>query len=494
MVEKKRTFVDAMGLFASSSGGGKRDESALPPPETVAALAARMKGALESLGDRIRVRGEISNLVDKSHWYFSLKDDEAVVSCAMWASDVARVDFRPKEGDEVIVTGSASFYAKQGRAQFYVRKIERVGLGSLQERYEALCRELRGLGYFDDARKLPLPTFPRRVAIVTSGTGAAIHDCLRTAALRCPAVGIVHVDVRVQGAGAADEVARAIRALDRAADSLAIDAIVVTRGGGSIEDLWAFNERVVADALFAPRRIPVVAAIGHESDVTIAELVADRRASTPTQAITFLVPDREELSEQLDLLRDRLQSSLRRSIASRRELLVRVARSPVLRSPLAAVDLRRQRLLQRRDALVAATRMRLADARRRLATCASGLAAAQPSARLAHARATLADRAARLDRALRRQLERARDRATSLGRQLDAVAPSHVLARGFSYTLIRGGPRDGDLVRGVADAPPGTSIETVIADGSVRSTVDRQTKGGPRVKKAEEGEGGLWEE
>lgn len=474
-----------MGLFGKGGrgdgdapgGSAPRDASdRQPPPETVSQLAARMKSALESLGEKICVRGEVSNFVDKNHWYFSLKDDEAVIGCAMWQSDVARTSFRPKEGDEVIATGSASFYPKQGRAQFYVRKLERVGLGSLQERFEALCRELRGLGYFDDARKRALPTFPRRIAIVTSATGAAVHDCTRTALVRCPAVGLVLVDVRVQGDGAADEVARAIRGLDAASERLAIDAIVVTRGGGSIEDLWAFNERVVADAILARRRCPIVAAIGHESDTTIAELVADRRASTPTQAVTFLVPDRDELREQAAQLGDRLASSFRRSIAARRDVLARIGRTPFLRSPLAPIDERRRALPQLEAALRRVLATRSAQERTRLARLAGGLESLRPDALLRAGAEALDQRARRLELAATRCVARAADRLRAAERQLDAVAPSHVLARGYSYTVTA----DGRIVRRVGDAPAGTSIETVVSDGSIRSVVATATRGGPR--------------
>ena len=490
---KRVSFGDAMRLFGrdgagdgdasgDSTGRGPGDE---PKPETVTQLAARMKGALESLGEKIRVRGEVSNFTDKNHWYFSLKDNEAVIGCAMWQSDVARAKFRPKEGDDVIATGSLSFYPKQGRAQFYIRKLERVGQGSLQERFDALCRELRELGYFDDARKLPLPAFPRRIAVITSATGAAIHDCLRTAALRMPAVGITVVDVRVQGDGAAGEIARAIRAVDSAALQLGIDAMVVTRGGGSIEDLWAFNERVVADAVLARRHCPIVAAIGHESDTTVAELVADRRASTPTQAITLLVPHRDDLTEQLVQLGDRLASTLRRGVLSRRELLVRIGRASFLRSPMAMVDERRRLLTPLGEGLRRALISRLRQERSRVADLARLLESARPAARAGAAREGLAQRRRRLDMALTRLVDRAVARVRATERQLEAVAPARVLARGYSYTLARDGTRNGRIVRRTADAPPGTTLETVVSDGSISSTVEGATRGGPRRRSRE---------
>jgi exodeoxyribonuclease VII large subunit len=464
-----RLFGGAGGSGSAHGTGGDPPRPANgPPSESVTQLAARIKGALESLGDPIRVRGEISNFLDKGHWYFSLKDEGAVVGCAMWQEQARRVGWTPKEGDAVVATGSVSFFAKQGRAQFYVRSIERVGVGSLQERYEALCRELRGLGYFEESRKRPLPSFPRRVAIVTSATGAAIHDCLRTAAHRCPAVGLVLVDVRVQGDGSAKEVARAVTLLDRHAAALGIDAILVTRGGGSIEDLWAFNEREVADAVFARRRVPIVAAIGHESDTTIVELVADRRASTPTQAMMLLTPDRAELAEQVESLADRLVSSLRRSVRERRELLARTARHAFLRSPLAPLVERRRRLEEVRQRLVRATQSRVVVGRGALERGRTMLESLRPALTMARARQDLADQARRLERAAFERLRRAAERTESMRRQLEAVAPERVLARGYSYTMTT----DGRLVRHVADAPTGTLLETRLVDGTVRSRVE----------------------
>lgn len=475
MAKRSVSYSDAMRLFSPSGGGavgggtgGGGQPSRDLPAESVSQLAMRIKGALESLGDPIRVRGEVSNFVDKGHWYFSLKDENAVIGCAMWQEQARRVGWTPREGDAVVATGNVSFFPKQGRAQFYIRSLERVGTGSLQERYEALCRELRGLGYFEEERKLRLPSFPRRVAIVTSATGAAVHDCLRTAAHRCKAVGLLVVDVRVQGDGAAQEVARAIRALDRNAARLGIDAILVTRGGGSIEDLWAFNERVVADAVFARREVPIVAAIGHESDTTIIELVADRRASTPTQAMMLLTPDVAELAEQVDAMADRLRSGLRRSVRERRELLVRLARHPFLRSPLAPLVVRRERLVECARRLERGTLRSLAAARANLGHVDGRLASLRPDLLVGRARRELGERAKRLERAIGERTRRATEGLRALERQLEAVAPSSVLARGFSYTLTS----EGRLVRSVGDAPPGTRLSTMLVDGAVQSVVD----------------------
>lgn len=477
MAKRKLDFSEAMGLFTSGASGARGASGAGsegdPPPESVTALAERIKVALDDRFRAVRVRGEISNFTARNHWYFSIKDESAVLSCAMWQSAVARhlaaQTWTPKDGDAVVLTGAVSFYAPQGRTQIYVTGLARVGAGSLQERYERLCADLRGKGHFDESRKRPLPSFPRRIAIVTSATGAALQDCLRTAANRLPAVGIVVVDVRVQGEGAAREIGRAVRALDAAAARLGIDAIVVTRGGGSIEDLWAFNEPEVYEAILARRSVPIVAAIGHESDTTIAELVADRRASTPTQAITFLVPDRADLTEDLAQLADRLGGVLRRGIRERRGLLEALAKRPVLRSPAAALVAFRRALDDARGALRNAMDRRVAEDRRQLARAEVVLVGGREAGRLRTARQGLLQQQRRLERTMLESLRRRRDRVDAGGRQLEAVGPMQVLARGYSYTV----DASGRIVRRVADAPPGTRLRTTVADGSFESTVDR---------------------
>ncbi|MHC4142614.1 MAG: exodeoxyribonuclease VII large subunit, partial [Planctomycetota bacterium] len=226
--------------------------------------------------------------------------------------------FEPEDGTEVIATGHLSHYGPQGRTQLYVDRLEPVGAGALEIRFRALCKELRGLGYFDQDRKKPLPALPRRIAVITSATGAALQDVIATASNRLPAVGFVLIDVRVQGEGAAEQVAAAMRMADDRRFELGIDAILVTRGGGSAEDLWAFNERIVADAAYACE-LPLVAAIGHESDTTVIELVADVRAATPTQAVVRLVPARTQLQEQVAHLQDRLRFLLGRHLERQRQ-------------------------------------------------------------------------------------------------------------------------------------------------------------------------------
>ncbi|UCD73917.1 MAG: exodeoxyribonuclease VII large subunit [Phycisphaerales bacterium] len=436
---------------------------------TVSELANLIKSTLEQrIPSPLRVVGQISNLSVQNHWYFSLKDETAVVSCVAWASAAKKFGFVPKDGDEVLATGHVSHYPPQGRTQLYVSSLKPVGAGALQLRFEAMCEELRKLGYFEEARKKPLPAFPRRVAVITSATGAAIHDVISTAAQRCRAVSLLVVDVRVQGEGAAEEIAEAIGWVDSQRQQLGVDAVLVTRGGGSIEDLWAFNERIVADAAFSCG-LPIVAAIGHESDTTVIELVSDVRAATPTQAAMRLVPSASELHKQVHHLADRMRFVTRRMVSESR-----------------------QRLRAQDRQLGSAARHLAASSRSRLERLAADLARLQPQmlvSRRYERLAVLADRlhrtvrhrieqrprvdllGQRLQGAIQRHLVHAREQLAALDRELTAVDPRRVLGRGYSLTT----DTDGSLIRSVSEVRTGQLILTCLSDGSINSTVTGST-------------------
>jgi exodeoxyribonuclease VII large subunit len=450
-----------------------RDGGGADAPISVSEASARIRRAVESTG-RQRIVGEVSNFSQRQHWYFTLKDSEAQLDCVMWASSTASARVVPANGMEVVVEGAPTHWGPRGRTQLVVRSLSRRGAGSLQQRFEELCRVLREEGYFDESRKRRLPTFPRAVAVITSLQGAALQDVLRTARLRAPFVRILAVDVPVQGDAAAPAIAAAIDAVDRRADELGIDAMIVTRGGGSIEDLWAFNERAVADALLRART-PVVAAIGHESDTTVAELVADRRASTPTAAVMLLLPDREGMQQQVDHLHDRLNFLVRRGVADGRRAVEQLARHPFLRSPRGAVDMRRASAARLAARLASAARARLSRERASVGELRARFEAHRPAARQAAARATLDALAARLARGARAALDSARSRAAGADRQLRILGPGETLARGWTLTFTE----DGRLVRTAADVRPGDLVRTRTSGGSLDSRVERADSGGP---------------
>lgn len=459
-----------------------------PRPLRVAELAALIGLALEnSLPQRVRVLGEISNLSRRNHWYFSLKDADAVVKCVAWASKARSFGFDARDGMQVLATGHVEFYGPQGQTQLYVDRLEPIGAGPLEIQFRALCEELRTAGYFAQERKRPLPEFPRRIAVVTSAGSAALQDVLDTARRRCPAVRILVVDVRVQGPDAAPQIAAALKYLAAQRASLNLDAVLLTRGGGSIEDLWAFNERIVADALF-DFPLPIVAAIGHETDTTIAELVADLRCATPSQAAMRLVPDRAELLKQLDQFAGRLAALARHQHTTALHRL-RAARAGLPQPQVLVEDARRTcRELFRR--LESAQRELIHAARRRLDSAATRLADVRPTRVLADRRRRVDACAHALDRSL--VLARTRSRytlevrvqalrdAVSLSMQARAASvdrlaavlagldPRSVLHRGYSITRAS----DGSIIRSVTTAKPGSRISTHLSDGVVHSRVE----------------------
>ncbi len=433
-------------------------------PITVSQLAGRIGSAIAAgLPDRVRVIGQVSGFRERTHWYFDLKDAESIVNCVVFASAAKRIRFTPTIGQEVVLSGRVEFYGKQGRVTLIADRVEPVGAGALDIAFRRLVEEIRALGWFDDSRKRPMPAFPQRVAIVTSRTGAALQDVLDTLRRRSPWVDVLLLDARVQGEGAAQEVADAISWLGAHYQRLAIDAILVTRGGGSMEDLWAFNERIVAEAIVRSP-VAVIAAIGHETDTTIAELVADLRCATPTQAAMRLAPDRAALLDQLSSLQSHLRAAIARTTDRSRDLdqlarhlkLAMVAR---LRERVRDIEELSSRLERQRPvAVLASRRARLDRAGDRLNVAARAAVERHDLRALDH----------RLRASLAIRVQQERSRFEAIARQLDAVGPQRVLARGFSYTRRE----DGTLVRSRADARPGDRLLTRVSDGDVRSIVD----------------------
>jgi len=438
---------------------------------TVTQLASMIGSVLKSeLPARLNVVGEISGFKDMTHWYFRLKDAGAVIDCVMFASAVKRMAAAPRDGDEVLACGRIEHYAKNGRTQLYVDRIEPIGAGALEQKFRALCREIQALGWFDPAIKNPPPRFPRRVAVVTSRTSAAAADVIDTFRRRAPFVPLLLVDVRVQGESAAGQIARALDRLNRRQAELGIDAILLTRGGGSIEDLWAFNERLVANAIHRSD-LPVVAAIGHESDTTIAELVADERAATPTQAAMRLSPDRAALSEQVETLCARLRSNIERLLARDKQRLGSAARRPFFAAPASLTLRHRARLDSTARSLASTMRSRLDQERIRLGEKNMALVRQRPEAVIAARRAKANELRRRLRGSLDHLLERRRAALRQLRRTLEATGPMNVLRRGYSVTFRE----DGRLVRSESDVAEGDLLLTRLADGRIISTVGDHT-------------------
>jgi exodeoxyribonuclease VII large subunit len=457
----------AAGAAARAGAGGA---PAGETPLTVVQLAERIDVALRGATPvAVRVVGEVSNFTDRTHWYFDLKDASAVVSCVMFASAARRCRFALASGMQVIARGRVEYYAKGGRVSFIVDALEPVGAGPLEVALRKLLEEVRSLGWLDPDRKRTLPMMPRRVAVVTSRTGAAFHDVRDTLARRCPGVEVLLVDVRVQGEGAPAEIVRALREVGRRAEELRVDVIILTRGGGSVEDLWAFNDKEVARAV-VECPVPVVAAIGHETDTTIAELVADERGATPTQAAMRVAPDRGALLRQVESTQRRLIGAAARTV-ERSWVRVDETVGGAGRGIAARVAGWRGVLLRLEGRLAGArpgevvTRMR-----ERHAVLARDLSRA---VRERLSRASVAGVEARLHAAQRTVLTDAALRSDAIERQLHGVGPLRVLERGYSITRRE----DGGVVRSAGEVRAGERVRTRVADGEFGSVVEGGGKG-----------------
>lgn len=436
-------------------------------PISVSQLAARIETAVkQTFPTTIRVLAEVSAVTHRTHYYFTLKDEHASVSAVLFASSAKRTKAIPTHGDQVIAKGRLDYYAPSGRLSLIVDSLEPVGAGALERKLRELVDELKAAGWLDESIKKPLPLFPRRIAVITSETSAALQDVLDTARKRCPAVDLATFDVRVQGDRATAEIASAISYVSTNHEWLGIDAIILTRGGGSLEDLWSFNERAVAKAIH-DCAVPVVAAIGHETDTTVAELVADLRCATPTQAAMRLVPDRAALLEQLDALARRLTRETRSSITGRADHLTRLAAQGPLADPARLVHPARAKLDPLARHLRAAIDATRANARRDLDHLALRLAKHQPAAVHARRDQHLTALTDRLRTATASRIARRNDNLLALARELDAISPLRVLDRGYSVTTTE----DGSVVRSAAALKPGDTLRTRLPDATVPSTV-----------------------
>ena len=412
----------------------------------------------------IRVSGELSGVKRhfSGHIYFTLKDESARVQCVMFRTAAMGLTFLPEDGMRVVVRGSASLYAATGSFQIYADAIERQGVGELYLRFEALKRRLSEEGLFDPALKRELPMLPRTIGVVTSRTGAVLRDIVRVARRRDPNVRVLLAPASVQGAGAAEEIARAIALLNRQGEA---DVILCGRGGGSLEDLWPFNEEIVARAIRASR-IPVVSCVGHETDFTIADFAADLRAPTPSAAAELVVPDTVGLRAQIDGLTARAARSLRGRLTLMRARLDRLTASPVLAMPQKAlVQARRDALAAQAEGLERAA-TRLTDEKRRRVEMLSKRLQATPARLVSGRREKQTALAARLVRLGSRLTLQPRARLQMFSRALEAVNPAAVLNRG--YAVIQ---RGGEAISSAAALGENDLIDIRMRDGGAKARV-----------------------
>jgi exodeoxyribonuclease VII large subunit len=384
------------------------------------------KQSLESAFPSIWVSGEISQIsrAASGHYYLKLKDESACLDATIFRGVLLRLRFDLTEGLEVLSCGRLTLYEPNGKFQLNVAEMIPRGIGALELAFQQLKDKLGAKGYFDKKRKKPLPRFPKTIALVTSPSGAAVRDMLELLGRRWPVAAVIVVPVRVQGDGSATEIAEAIHRLNRLqqANAIRLDAMIVGRGGGSLEDLWAFNEEIVADAIFASR-IPVISAVGHETDFTISDMVADHRALTPSHAVTDLTVDHAELLAYLGERECRIRERMARRIEIARQRVDAVAERRAFRSPLDQIRDRERRL----DELDA-----------------------------------------RLRRAGRVPLDSAKGQLAGLAGRLESLSPLNVLSRGYSLTRTL----DGRVIHDVAEVRPGDVVTTRLAAGEFTSRVE----------------------
>ncbi len=396
-------------------------------PISVTALNRYVKQLLDRdvLLSQVLVRSEISNykMYPSGHHYFSLKDAESSVRCVMFRREAASLRFRPENGMKVIVSGRVSVFPRDGAYQLYCNTMVPDGVGDLAAAFEQLKNRLYQEGLFDPTHKKPIPAYPKTIALVTSPAGAAVRDMLRILGARYPLAKVLVVPVRVQGEEAPGEI---IQALDLVNACQAADLIITGRGGGSMEDLWAFNDEGVARAIYRSH-IPIISAVGHEPDVTIADFVADLRAATPSNGAELAVPDQGELRETLLHQYARLQKGMERSLQGRRERLTRLSSSPFLRSPIRPIQEKRMALDYLHQRLLHSGERRVGAERERLGRLAAGL---------------------------------------------NALSPFKVLGRGYAITQTD----DGSVVSTIEQVALGETLQVRLADGTLHCTAQGKEK------------------
>lgn len=448
-----------MSNFAQSPASLPRDVL------SVTSLNRMAKSLLEGHFPNVLVEGEISNLAlpASGHWYFTLKDEGSQVRCAMFRNRNMGAGFRPRDGMQVLVRGRLSLYEGRGDYQLIAESVEEAGDGALRRRFEMLKQKLAAEGLFASERKRPLPDHVRHVGVITSATGAVIRDIISVLQRRFPAIRITLLPVAVQGAESPAAIVRAIATANRRAAELGLDVLIVGRGGGSLEDLQAFNEESVARAIHGST-LPVVSAVGHETDFTIADFVADLRAPTPSAAAELLSPDQNEMLQTLQgfalvfrkLIGDRLQRDTRQLLWLTRQLKHPGRR---LQEHAQALDMLEGRLLR-------ATRHHLAHTANALQRLQQRLSLYSPAAAIRQQQLRQEALRHRLERAMQQTLQRQQASLAQLARSLDGVSPLQTLRRGYSITYV-----EQQVVRSTADLQVGQTLRTQLGAGAVLSTV-----------------------
>lgn len=451
-----------MNRYTPSSAANGREQQVF----TVTRLNSAVRMILEQDLGLVWLTGELSNLAMPSsgHWYFSLKDLGAQVRCAMFKGNNRRVAFRPQDGMQVLVQARVSLYEPRGDYQLIIESMQPAGDGVLALRFEELKRRLGAEGLFDEGRKRPLPREPRAVGLVTSATGAALHDMLTVLKRRAPDLPIFIYPTQVQGSAAIGQIVAAIGLANRRAE---VDVLIVGRGGGSLEDLWCFNEEVVARAI-ANSAIPVISAVGHEVDVTISDFAADLRAPTPSAAAELVAPDQSARAQRLAHLWQRLVQAMNRHQTAARHGFVLLQKRLDHQDPKRRLEQQSQRLDELSARLQQLLNQRLHQGERRLANLELRLQSKSPERLLAAGKRRHQLAQERLHALIAKRQDQASHRLAMLTARLDGVSPLATLGRGYSITRTQ----SGDVINRAAQVNAGQTLVTTLAEGHLQVRVE----------------------
>lgn len=476
---KTNILADASPLIDSFSSLEK-SESQSPEsrkPMSVSALTRQIRRKIESNFMNVWVEGEISTFKDHSsgHYYFTLKDKNSQIPAVMFRGANSRLKFKPENGMLVVVTGNVKIYEPQGKYQIVCEKMEPSGIGAMQIAFEQLKKKLGEEGLFDEDRKKALPVLPKIIGVVTSASGAAFHDIKNVLFRRFPDCRLVLNPTPVQGSGAAVKIASAIDECNEAKKCGAVDfdVLIVGRGGGSMEDLWCFNEEIVALAI-ARSEIPVISAVGHEIDWTISDFVADKRAPTPSAAAEIVVTPKSEWLSQIVDLKRRTRANLDYILENYRNRLERAGTSYVFREPRRLIDMHRQRVDEFTNTLNYSFKEYLSDIRTRFSSSLNILHSGGKifSVRLHQNRKTVEMQTFSLENSKNHILSNSKNKLLNLLRQLEAVSPASVVKRGFTITR----DENGETIMSIEKLQTGDLIQTDFCDGVVKSKVERTVR------------------
>lgn len=432
---------------------------------TVSALSKyiKVKFDRDPYLQEVFLKGELSNYKRHSsgHHYFALKDNGAVIQAMMFSRDASKLTFMPKEGDSVLITGRVSTYEARGNYQLYVNMMTMDGIGLLYEKFEQLKKDFQAKGYFNAEHKKSLPKFPKHIAVLTASTGAAVQDIRTTLSNRYPLAEVTYISTLVQGAGAKEDIVKNIKQ----ADALGADVIILGRGGGSIEDLWAFNEAVVVEAIFQAKT-PIISAVGHETDTTLADFVADLRAPTPTGAAVMATPDKADLQAQILKMREFMDHKVNTKMRTHAQQLAHLENYYIFKNPYMLVEQKAQRIDEIQNNLKYTMNTMLTAERHRQATLAQRLSPKVLMDKVKQHQITITNADERMARVIKYTLAMKQSAFQSQLALLSSLSPSETLLRGYSITR-----KDNHIVRSVQDVTKGDTIEVEMKDGVIISQV-----------------------